>query len=52
LVIHAILDADRFALRKKRHTAHRIWHRLRAEHGYTGGYTIVKDVVRELKWAA
>jgi len=48
-VIHSILDADKTAPRKQRHTAHRIWQRLRAEHGFTGGYTIVKDVVRELK---
>jgi transposase len=47
--IHAILDADKTAPKKQRHTAHRIWQRLRAEHGFTGGYTTVKDVVRELK---
>jgi transposase len=46
--IQAILDADRSAPKKQRHTAHRIWQRLRAEHGFTGGYTIVKDAVREL----
>ncbi|MBA4188752.1 MAG: hypothetical protein C0467_12205 [Planctomycetaceae bacterium] len=34
---------------KQRHTAHRIWQRLRDEHAFTGGYTVVKDVVRELK---
>ena len=32
--------------RKQRHTAHRIFERLRDEHGFTGGYTIVKDYVR------
>jgi transposase len=47
--IHAILDADRTAPKKQRHTAHRIWQRLRDEHGFTGGYTAVKDVVRALK---
>ena len=47
-IIQAILDADRTAPKKQRHTAHRIWQRLRAEHGFTGGYTIVKDVVRKL----
>jgi transposase len=46
--IQAILDADRSAPKKQRHTARRIWQRLRAEHGFTGGYTIVKDAVREL----
>jgi transposase len=35
--------------RKQRHTAKRIWERLADERGFTGGYTIVKDVVRELK---
>jgi transposase len=47
-VIRAILDADRSAPKKQRHTAHRIWQRLRDEHAFTGGYTIVKDAVREL----
>jgi transposase len=47
-VIRAILDADATAPRKQRHTAHRIWQRLRDEHAFTGGYTIVKDAVREM----
>lgn len=33
--------------RKQRHTAKRIWERLREE-GFTGGYTVVKEAVREL----
>ena len=33
--------------RKQRHTAKRIFERLRDEHGFAGGYTIVKDYVRE-----
>ena len=33
--------------RKQRHTAKRIFERLRDEHGFTGGYTIVKDYVRK-----
>jgi hypothetical protein len=32
--------------RKQRHTAKRIFERLRDEHGYAGGYTIVRDYVR------
>ena len=32
--------------RKQRHTAKRVFDRLRDEHGFTGGYTIVKDYVR------
>ena len=33
--------------RKQPHTAKHIFERLRDEHGFTGGYTIVKDHVRE-----
>jgi transposase len=46
-LIDAILEADRAAPPKQRHTAKRIHERLRAEHGFAGGYTIVKDYVRE-----
>ena len=42
-VIRAILDADTTAPKKQRHTARRIWQRLRDEHAFAGGYTIVKD---------
>jgi len=45
-VIDAILEADRTAPVKQRHTAKRIFERLRDEHGYGGGYTVVKDYVR------
>src|SRR5579883_3228991 len=45
-VIDAILKDDRNQPKKQRHTAKRIFDRLREEHGYTGGYTIVKDYVR------
>ena len=45
-VIDAILEADKSQPEKQRHTAKRILDRLRAEHGFTGGYTIVKDYVR------
>ena len=45
-VIDAILDADRSAPVKQRHTAKRIFERLRDEHGFAGGYTVVKDYVR------
>jgi transposase len=45
-VIDAILEQDQTQPKKQRHTARRIFDRLRAEHGYTGGYTIVKDYVR------
>jgi transposase len=46
-IIDRILEEDRSAHRKQRHTAKRIFERLRDEHGFTGGYTIVKDYVRE-----
>ena len=45
-VIDAILEADKTAPPKQRHTAKRIFERLRLEHGYAGGYTVVKDYVR------
>ena len=44
--IDQILEADKAEGRKQRHTAKRIFERLHDEHGYTGGYTIVKDYVR------
>jgi transposase len=44
--IQQILMADRELPRKQRHTAKRIWERLQDE-GYTGGYTAVKEAVRE-----
>jgi transposase len=45
-VIDAILEADKTAPPKQRHTAKRIFERLRLEHGFAGGYTVVKDYVR------
>ena len=45
-VIDAILADDKRRPAKQRHTAKRIFDRLRDEHGFTGGYTIVKDYVR------
>ena len=46
-VIDTILENDLRLPRKQRHTAQRIFQRLRDEHGFAGGYTIVKDYVRE-----
>ena len=46
-VIDAILEGDRKVPKKQRHTAKRIFERLRDEYGFTGQYTIVKDYVRE-----
>ena len=45
-VIDAILEADKTAPPKQRHTAKRIFERRRDEHGFSGGYTVVKDHVR------
>jgi transposase len=48
-VIDTILEADRTGPPKQQHTAKRIFERLRDEHGYAGGYTVVKDYVRRQK---
>ena len=46
-VIDAILEADGRVPRKQRHTAKRVFERLKDEYGFDGQYTIVKDYVRE-----
>jgi hypothetical protein len=46
-VIDRILEDDEARPTRQRHTAKRILERLRDEHGFTGGYTIVRDYVRE-----
>ena len=46
--IKCILEDDKQVLRKQRHTAKRIWERLQCE-GFDGGYTAVKDAVRQLQ---
>lgn len=48
-VIDQILALDKSIHRKQRHSVKRIFERLRDEHGYLGGYTVVKDYVREQK---
>jgi len=48
-IIDQILEDDRSQLKKQRDTAKRIFERLRDEHGFTGGITIVTDYVREKK---
>ena len=42
-LIDSILRDDKSRSKKQRHTAKRIFERLRDEHGFTGGITIVKD---------
>ncbi len=46
--IGQILKEDKALPKKQRHTAKRIFERLRAE-GYVGGYSVVKEAVRELE---
>ena len=41
------MEEDQGRPGKQRHTARRIFERLKAEHGFAGGETIVKDYVRE-----
>ena len=48
-IIHEILEQDRVAPKKQRHTAQRIYDRLREQHQYDGGQTVVKDAVRAWK---
>ena len=43
--ITIILTEDKGRSKKQQHTAKRIFERLRDEHGYTGGLTVVKDYV-------
>ena len=45
-IIEAILAADKGRPKKQQqHTSKRIFERMRDEHGFTGGITIVKDYV-------
>lgn len=48
-IIDQILEEDKTRIKKQRHTAKRIHARLRDEHGFTGGITIVTDYVRDKK---
>ena len=51
-IIDRILEEDKGRPAKQRHTSKRIFERLRDEHGYGGGITIVKDYVLERRAAA
>lgn len=44
-----MLEEDKTAPLKQRHTAKRIFDRLRTEHTYPGCYSVVKDAVRTLR---
>lgn len=48
-IIDQILVEDQSQPKKQRHTAKRIWDRLKAEHSFGGGYTVVKDYVRQAR---
>lgn len=48
-IIEQFLDDDHHAPPKQRHTARRIYERLRDEHGYEGCASIVRDAVRRAK---
>lgn len=48
-IIDQILADDRSVHAKQRHTGLRIFERLRDEHGYTGGITIVRDYLAGAK---
>lgn len=47
--IQAILEADKSEPAKQRHTAKRIYERLRDEHGYAGGESTIRQAVRQLR---
>jgi transposase len=46
-IIEQILESDRQAPKKQRHTVRRIYERLRDEQGYSGGLAMVSMAVRE-----
>jgi transposase len=46
--IKAIIKADKEVHKKQYHTAKKIWEILQSE-GFEGGYTIVKDAIREIR---
>ena len=46
-VIDAILEEDKRRPKKQRHAAKRIFERLKSEHAYPGGYTIMTVYVRQ-----
>jgi len=48
-VIDEILELDKLVWRKQRHTAKRIFERLRDEHGYQAGRSVVERYVRAWK---
>jgi transposase len=47
--VQSILEADRELPKKQRHTAKRIHQRLKIERKFKGGYTVVKELVAQLR---
>jgi transposase len=47
--VKAILESDKSQHKKQRHTSKRIFERLKAERGFDGGYSIVKELVFNLR---
>lgn len=47
--VRRVLESDREVPRKQRHSAKRIFDRLKTEQGYQGGCTAVKELVAEIK---
>ena len=47
--IRDILDSDKGLRKKYRHSAMRIWERLCKERGFTGGFTVVREAIREIR---
>ena len=48
-VIDKWLESDRVTPRRQRHSAMRVWHRPRDEHGHGGSYQLVQRYVRQRK---
>ena len=47
--VKSILESDKSQPKKQRHTSKRIFERLKSERSFTGGYSIVKELVLNLK---
>lgn len=50
-LIHTWLEADKQQWYKQRHTAKRVFDRLKEEHGFTGSYPIVQRYVKSIREA-
>ena len=48
-IIDQILEADKLVPKKQRHTSKRVFERLRDEHGFAGGITIVRGYIYAAK---